>query len=214
MKICGITRNEDLAAAIEAGADAVGFVVGVPSSPRNLTLNKAEEMIKNTPIFVNAIAVTVPKNLHQLIKIYEKLRPDALQIHGNSLSDTIIREELSKARLIRAVQVTSNRVIKAAVKAANAFDAVLLDSYVLGKYGGTGKTHDWQLDKRVREAIRPRPLILAGGLKPENVKEAIRVVQPYAVDVSSGVESHPGIKDPEKVFEFIKNAKEADVCRS
>ena len=82
VKICGITRNEDLTVAIEAGADAVGFVVGVPSSPRNLTLNKAEEILRNTPIFVNAVAVTVPKNLDQLMNIHEKLRPDALQIHG------------------------------------------------------------------------------------------------------------------------------------
>lgn len=211
VKICGITRKKDLAAVIEAGADAVGFVIGVPSSPRNLTLDEARKMIKNT-IFVKTVVVTVPNNLDKLKKIHESLRPDILQIHGDRLPDPIIREELPKACLIRAVQVTSNGSIKAVVDAANNFDAILSDSYVLGKYGGTGKTHDWKLDKCVREAIQPKPLILAGGLNPTNIKDAIRIVQPYAVDVSSGVESHPGIKDPKKIYKFIKKVKEAEIC--
>ena len=208
VKICGITRYEDLAVAAEAGADAVGFVVDVPSSPRNLTTGKALKLIKRTPIFVKTVAVTVPKNLYHITRIYEKLRTDSIQIHGDNFSYTI-REEFPNTSLIRALQVSStNRVVKAAIKAAKDFDAILLDS---GKYGGTGKTHEWQLDKLVKEAIYPKPLILAGGLKPENVKEAICTVKPYAVDVSSGVESLPGIKDSEKIFEFIKKAKEVDV---
>jgi len=209
VKICGITRNEDLVMATEAGADAVGVVIDVPSSPRNLTIEKAKKIIENAPIFVKTVAVTVPKNLDHLTKIYEKLKPDILQIHGNNLPKDAIREKLPDASLIRAIQATSNEVIEDAVEVANTFDAVLLDSFVSGKYGGTGKAHDWGLSKQVREAIYPRPLILAGGLKPENVKDAVRMVQPYAVDVSSGVESQPGIKDYRRILEFIKNAKEA-----
>ncbi len=105
----------------------------------------------------------------------------------------------------------SDRVVDEAVKAANAFDAVLVDSFVSGKFGGTGRVHDWELSKRVKRLIHPKPLILAGGLNPENVQDAVRAVQPYAVDVSTGVESQPGIKDSKKVFEFIKNAKEVEV---
>jgi phosphoribosylanthranilate isomerase len=190
VKICGLTRNEDLETAIEAGADAVGFIVDVPSSPRNLTLKEAERMIKKTPIFVSTVTVTVLRDLERLTKICEKLRPDSLQIHGDNFIDIEIREGLPKVSLTRAIQVKSDRVIPSAVETAKVFDAILLD-------------------KRVREAIHPRPLIIAGGLNHKNVEEAIRIVQPYAVDVSSGVEKRPGIKDRRKVFEFVKNVREA-----
>jgi len=211
VKICGITSNEDLVTAVEAGADAVGFVVNVPSSPRNLTLGEAERLMKNTPVFVKNVVVTVPKRLSELIEIYERLKPDILQVHGHNLSGSVIREKLANTRLIRAIQVKSNHAVDEAVKAANTFDAILVDSFVADKFGGTGKVHDWELSKRVRQKVHPKPLILAGGLNPENVQDAVRVVKPYAVDVSSGVESQPGIKDSKKVFEFIKNAKEVEI---
>jgi len=208
VKICGITREEDLTIAVAAGADAVGFVVGVASSPRNLTLEKAEKLIKQVPIFVDSVTVVATNSVKSLIKIYEKLRPDALQIHGENLSEaSIIHEKIHDARLIKTVYVKTGNAIKAAMEASKSFDAVLLDSYVSGKYGGTGTVHDWNLSKRVKQLIHPKPLILAGGLNPENVKDAIRTVQPYAVDVSTGVESRPGIKDPEKILAFIQNAK-------
>jgi len=211
VKICGITSNEDLVTAVEAGADAVGFVVNVPSSPRNLTLGEAERLMKNTPVFVKNVVVTVPKRLSELIEIYERLKPDILQVHGHNLSGSVIREKLANTRLIRAIQVKSNHAVGEAVKAANTFDAILVDSFVSGRFGGTGKVHDWELSKRVRQKVHPKPLILAGGLNPENVQDAVRVVKPYAVDVSSGVESQLGIKDSKKVFEFIKNAKEVEI---
>ena len=88
------------------------------------------------------------------------------------------------------------------------FNAVLLDSFARGKHGGTGIIHDWNLSQHIKVAIQPKPLILAGGLNPENVAEAVRTVQPYAVDVSNGVEQQPGIKDHKKIIEFIKNAKD------
>ncbi len=211
VKICGITSNEDLVTAIEAGADAVGFVVNVSSSPRNLTIEKAERLMRNTPVFVKNVVVTVPKRLGELVEIYERLRPDILQIHGHNLSDSVIREKLANTRLIRAIQVKSVHAVDEAVKTANTFDAVLLDTFVPDKFGGTGEVHDWELSKHIRLKVHPKPLILAGGLNPENVQDAVRVVKPYAVDVSSGVESQPGIKDSKKVFEFIKNAKEVEI---
>jgi len=211
VKICGITSNEDLAMAVKAGADAVGFVVNVPASPRNITPEKAEKIMKYTPVFVKNVVVAVPKSLDELMEIYERLGPDILQIHGHNLLDSDIREKLANTRLIRAVQAKSEGVVEDSIKAANAFDAVLVDSFVSGRFGGTGMIHDWELSKRVKKLIHPKPLILAGGLNPENVGDAVRAVQPYAVDVSTGVELQPGVKDPDKVFAFIKNAKEVEV---
>lgn len=211
-KICGITREEDLAVAVAAGADAIGFVVDVPSSPRNLTLEKAEELMKYVPIFVDSVVVTPASETNSLIKTYETLRPDAIQIYGeNPLDASVIREKMRDVRLIKTVYVKIADVIDEVIKISGFFDAVLLDSFAQGKYGGTGVVHDWQLSRQIRQMIEPKPLILAGGLNPENVQDAIRIVQPYAVDVSSSVELSPGVKDPQKVFEFIKNAKEVSL---
>jgi phosphoribosylanthranilate isomerase len=212
VKICGITREEDLAIAVAAGADAVGFVVGVTSSPRNLTLEKAEKLMKHVPIFVDSVVVTPSNNIDSLVKTCETLRPNAIQIHGeNPLDASAIREKTHYARLIKTVYVKTADAIHEAVKASGFFDAVLLDSFAQGKHGGTGVVHDWQLSRKIRQMIEPKPLILAGGLKPENVQDAIRVVQPYAVDVSSGVELSPSVKDQQKVIEFIKKAKEVSL---
>jgi len=208
VKICGITRKEDLAVAVAAGADAVGFVVGVPSSPRNLTLKKAEKLIRLVPIFVKSVLVMVPTSINELLKTYEKLSPDAIQIHGENLPEiSTLREKLPNTPLIRAVNANPVNALEVASEASKSFDAILLDSPARGRYGGTGLVHDWNLSKRVKQVIHPKPLILAGGLNPKNVKDAIRRVQPYAVDVSTGVESRPGIKDSEKVLAFMENAK-------
>ncbi len=211
VKICGITSQRDLLAAVEAGADAVGFVVDAPQSPRNLPLNKAKRLIKATPVFVKTVAVTVPKNLSRLEEICEKLNPDVIQVHGITHMHREIRERLPDTCLIGAIQMKSSLNFDGILKVADIFDAVLLDAYTPNGYGGTGKVHDWKLSRRIRDAVYPKPLILAGGLKPENVKEAISMVKPYAVDVSSGVESRPGVKDHEKVFQFVKNAKEVKI---
>jgi len=209
VKICGITREEDLAVAVIAGADAIGFLVGVPSSPRNLTLERAERLVKQVPVFVDSVVVTVPDSIDSLVKIYDRLRPTAIQIHGEKPFDaTVIRDKMRGARLIKTVYVKTGNTADRAKTYSKAFDAILLDSFASGQYGGTGMIHDWKLSKQVKQIIEPTPLILAGGLKPENVKEAILTAQPYAVDVASGVELRPAVKDPKKVYEFIENAKE------
>ncbi|MBS7615428.1 phosphoribosylanthranilate isomerase, partial [Candidatus Bathyarchaeota archaeon] len=210
VKICGITSLKDLNMVVEAGADAVGFVIGVPQSPRNLSFDEAERLIKATPVFVETVAVTVHTSLKNLKKIYEKLNPDVIQVHDLRFNEKI-RDALVNTRLIGAVQAESESAISAAVDLSKTFDAVLADSHVHGMFGGTGKTHNWSLSRRIRDVIQPKPLILAGGLTPENVEESIRVVKPYAVDVSSGVEFHPGAKDRCRVLEFIERAKEVEV---
>ncbi len=212
VKICGITNEKDLAVAVAAGADAVGFVVGVDSSPRNLALEKAQKLIRIAPIFVDTVAVTTSNSIDSLVETYETLRPNALQVYGEIQTDAAgIREKIRDARLIKAVHVKAEESVKEALESSDSFDAILLDSFVQGKQGGTGNVHNWQLSRQIRQMIEPKPLILAGGLAPENVQDAVREVQPYSVDVSSGVESCPGVKDHEKVLEFIKKAKEVDL---
>ena len=208
VKICGITRKEDLNAAAAAGADALGFVVGVASSPRNLSLAEAGSLIRQVPPFVKTVLVTVPSSLEELVATCEALNPDAVQIHGENLQEfSDIRDKLPNTLLIGAVKANAEDVVNKAAEAAKMFDAVHLDSFANGKYGGTGVVHDWNMSQRVKRAVYPKPLILAGGLNPENVAEAVRTVEPYAVDVSSGVEQQPGIKDHQKMVEFVKNAK-------
>jgi phosphoribosylanthranilate isomerase len=208
VKICGITRKEDLDAAAAAGADAVGFVVGVASSPRNLSLSEAERLIRQVPPFVKSVLVTVPRSI-DAFETYEKLNPDAIQIHGENLhAAASVRLKFPNIQLIGAVNAQRAKDLNIIAKTSKLFDAILLDSFADGRYGGTGVVHDWKLSKRFKQVIHPKPLILAGGLNPENVAEAVRTVQPYAVDVSSGVEQQPGIKSHKKIVEFIKNAKD------
>jgi phosphoribosylanthranilate isomerase len=208
VKICGITRREDLDAVAAAGADAVGFVVGVAASQRNISPTDAEKLIRQVPPFVKTVLVTVPSSLEDLVEACEALNPDAVQIHGENLQNVgVVREKLPNKLLIGAVKATAKDAIDNAAEVAKTFDAVLLDSFVQGKHGGTGVIHDWNVSQHIKQLIHPKPLILAGGLNPENVAEAVRTVEPYAVDVSSGVERKPGIKDYQKMVEFVKNAK-------
>ena len=186
--------------ALEAGADAVGFIIEVSQSPRNLSIPEAKKLINLTPIFTETVAVTVPKNINQLYTMYQELRPSIIQVHGLNQQYREIREKIPNARIIRAIHANLDFTTKTAIETTDNYDAILLDSYVPDKFGGTGLTHDWRISKKVRDTIYPKPLILAGGLKPENVKKAISLVKPYAVDVSSGVELSPGEKDSKKIF--------------
>jgi phosphoribosylanthranilate isomerase len=195
---------------VDAGADAVGLVVDTPESSRNLSLDKAKEFISSAPVFIDTVAVTVFKSLSQIEKIYKELNPCTMQIHGLSGKSRVIRDILPEIRMIRAFQAETTLAADQIVQAAEVSNAVLIDSYHPGSFGGTGRTHDWRISRHIREAIYPKPLILAGGLNPDNVKEAISSVMPFAVDVSSGVESHPGKKDREKVYQFIKKVWESE----
>ena len=212
VKICGITRHEDLKVAIDAGADLIGFVIGVTTSQRNLELDKAKELIAKIPNDASSVAVTVFKTKEELIKIYDQAKADYLQIHGNF--QNILKslpETLSKGRVIGAVNGRNPDAAESAVKVSNIFHTILLDSATSDGLGGTGITHDWNLSRRIRDAIYPNHLILAGGLTPDNVEDAIEKVRPYGVDVSTGVEMKPGIKDHKKIFDFITRVKEMKI---
>jgi phosphoribosylanthranilate isomerase len=187
----------------------VGFVVGVPSSPRNLRLEKAKSLFSLVPENVKSVLVTVPSSLEQVLEAYDLLKPDIIQLHGENLLDLrLLKEKLPSAALIKTVPVAGTEAFEKAAYAAPFVDGILADSYAAGKHGGTGYVHDWSISKLLRDAIYPKPLILAGGLNPANVLKAVETVKPYAVDVSTGVEASPGFKDPVKMEAFIRRAKQ------
>lgn len=211
VKICGMMRQKDIEAASNHGADAVGFVVGTPSSRRNLTLAKASELMKNVPIFTSTVAVTSTCDRKILQKIIVKLTPDVLQLHSPDLKTvSVISKRNPGLPLILATPIRNTESIAKAEVIAKYSDALIADSPSELGIGGTGRVHDWKLTAQLRNRIYPKPLILAGGLTVSNVREAIRKVKPFGVDVSSGVEKAIGIKDDCKMNEFIKRSKELE----
>jgi len=212
VKICGLTRQEDVIASAEAGADAVGFVVGAPSSPRNLSLERAERLLRAKPSAVEGVLVTVANDASELVEACQRLRVSSVQLHGNkSIDVSLLRNKVPNLALMRAVNANSANAFDEALAASRTYDAVVVDSYVGDQLGGTGLVHDWELSKRVRAAIHPKVMVLAGGLTCENVVGAVQKIQPGGVDVSSGVELQPGIKSREKIFRFVENAKSVEL---
>lgn len=193
-----------------AGTDAVGFVVGVIESSRNISIKKAQELISMVPIFVDSVVVTITNDFEQIGEICRKLCPNAIQIHGDINSSDLfsLKSNFPNITLIKSIGANPKTAQQQSTTAMKNFNAILLDSIVKGKIGGTGVTHNWDLSLKIKQIIHPTPLILAGGLNSENVKRAIDYVQPFAVDVSSGVEKTPGKKDRKKIFNFVKNAKD------
>jgi phosphoribosylanthranilate isomerase len=203
-------RLNDLEFAVNQGADAVGFIVGTPTSRRNLRLEKAKELIEHIPVFTSSVAVTAASDPRQLQRITKRLEPEALQIYRCSLRTiSEIRETNPGLSIILAIPIKDSKSILEAEATVKFSDAIMAETPSRRGLGGTGRTHDWRLTRRLRNRIHPHPLILAGGLTPGNVTSAIRRVRPYAVDVSSGVEIEPGVKDHRKMKEFIEKAKEA-----
>ena len=202
VKICGLTREEDVECAINEGADAVGFICGFPESPRNLSLARVGDLMETVPPFVDRILVTRSKLLKTGSERIKGLRPSALQVYGRVQDSYELKEKFqTKLILPFAVKKGENRP-----PAVDGFDAVLSDTYLQGRFGGTGRASDWDACSRLKKMLAPVPFILSGGLNPENVEQAISCVEPFAVDTSSGVEASPGIKDPAKVRAFIRRA--------
>ncbi len=203
VKICGITRMEDLQAVAESGADAVGFVFE-PSSPRYVGgCDDLLLLLEGTPPFLTRVAV-----FGELYDVGEAIwsRVDAVQfVQGAEPVHLPLH-----LRRIRAIRLRSEEDMARARQLSAEADALLVDAYHPHKMGGTGEQADWRLARLIREEAKV-PLILAGGLNAENVQEAIRQVMPYAVDVSSGVESAPGRKDHQKIKEFVANVRQFTV---
>lgn len=200
VKICGITRIEDALHATACGADALGFVF-YERSPRCVTPETAREIIAALPPFVSVTGLFVNESRQRIEQISVFCGLDVVQLHGDeSPADCL----LAPLRVIKALRVRGPESL--AGMGSFSVSALLLDAWSPDSYGGTGHTFNWEL---ARSAAEQYPVILAGGLESHNVAEAIRQVHPYGVDVSSGVESAPGIKDPELVASFIRQAKTA-----
>lgn len=201
VKICGITCREDAREAIAAGADALGFVF-FPASPRAVTEAQVRDMTMDLPPFVTRVGLFVDEAPERIDQIVRTCQLDLVQLHGNEPPEVFRR---LTCRAVKALRVRDRASLLAHQDYPGS--AVLLDAWCADRYGGTGARFDWTL---AAEVACQRPVILAGGLTPENVAEAVRVVHPYAVDVSSGVETIPGRKDPLRVQRFIRNAKDSN----
>lgn len=199
VKICGITSREDALGALEAGADALGFVF-YSKSPRYIAPKAAAEIIASLPPFISNVGLFVNGSDQEVRQIVERTGIDTLQFHGDESAEDCAPFLRHCIKAFRIADVDSlNQLPDFHTR------AWLLDSFVPGEQGGTGVTFNWALAKQA--VSLNRPVILAGGLTADNVQEAIRQVRPYAVDVSSGVESAPGKKDLAKVRAFIQSAK-------
>ena len=202
VKICGITREQDAMAAAEYGADAIGFVFYEPS-PRYVSVERAASIARELPPFLTTVALFVNADADTIASVVDQVGIDLLQFHGQECPDFCARH---RRPWIRAVRVKPDTDLLAAQAEFAAGRGLLLDAYRPGVPGGTGETFDWE---RIPGELAPR-IVLAGGLNPENISDAVRRVRPYAVDVSGGVEAARGIKDPHKIKAFIKEVRSAE----
>ena len=196
IKICGITREADAQFAAGLGVDALGFVLA--ESPRRVESDTVQEISRGLPPFVSTVGVFVDMDIEALRDIATACKLDWLQLHGKESPDYCRALDF---RLLKAIRVKDSQSIETMAAYKGCVSGFVLDTYVKGQPGGTGNTFDWTL---VKEAKKHGPIILAGGLTPAAVKEAIEATGPYGVDVSSGVESAPGIKDHEKMRCFVE----------
>lgn len=194
-KICGITRAADALVAAEAGADAIGLVF-YSKSPRAVSIAQAREIIAALPPFVTTVGLFVNASRCEINETLDAVALDVLQFHGDEMPDDC---EGFHRPWYKALRVRAGNDIRAEAARYAGASAVLLDTFVDGVPGGTGEMFDWSLVP----ADLPKPLILAGGLTPQNVQQAIERVRPFAVDVSGGVELSKGVKDAARVREFI-----------
>ena len=202
IKICGITNQEDAETAVHEGADALGFVF-YAQSPRYVEPAVAKQIIRSLPPFVLPVGVFVNQDLDSVRRLFDDCGLALAQLHGDESPDFC---ESLKRPVLRALRLRgrSSFLALAEFKGRMGVRGFVVDAFSDTVYGGTGHTTDWSLAGEVAKAV---PILLAGGLTPENVQEAIRQVQPYGVDVSSGVEQSPGRKDSAKMRAFIQSVR-------
>lgn len=208
-KICGITRMDDAQLCVAAGADAIGinFYAG---SKRFHSLEQAEMWLRNVPRVLTRVAVLVNAPVEEVTRIAESGLIDVLQFHGDEMPEDLSAYRSAGIELpfIRALPLKRETTL--ADLQSWPVNALLLDAYAPGTYGGTGHTIDWNRAAGIIAALAPLPVILSGGLTPENVAQAVRLTHPAGVDVASGVEISPGLKDSAKVAKFVRQARGGD----
>lgn len=208
VKICGVRSLAEARAAVEAGADALGFNFW-PESPRYIEASDARAVIASLPPFISKVGVFVNEEAGRIAAAAISSGVDTVQLHGDETPDFCSRlrllDHLKGVTLIKAVRVATEADLEGIW--LYPVSAILLDTKIKGNYGGTGRHFNWEL---ARKASKLAPIILAGGLRIENVREAIASVNPFAIDVCSGVESVPGVKDPDKIRAFMAEVERAN----
>lgn len=208
IKMCGITRKKDAEAGVEAGLDALGFIF-YEKSPRNVAPDFVREVVATIAPFVDCVGVFVDRDRQEVEEIVAYCGLSHAQLHGSENPKYCERLErfASPCRVIKAFRVGEQSTPSEFSPYDDVVRGYLLDTYVKDSAGGTGKTFDWNI---IQGLNLQRPMILAGGLGPDNVLQAIESVSPYGVDVNSGVETAPGIKDHAKLYDFVSKVRQAD----
>ena len=204
VKICGITRIEDALAAAHAGAHAIGLVFYGPS-PRYVDVDQAAAIVRALPPFVTPVGLFVDATADEVREVCSRTGVQLIQFHGTESPEFCAQ---FARPYMKAVRVRAGVDLLQYARDFHGAHALLLDAYQEGLHGGTGATFDWAL---IPPSL-PLPVVLSGGLNPDNVREAVRRVKPWAVDVSSGVEALNGIKDPAKIAAFISGVQDVDRC--
>jgi phosphoribosylanthranilate isomerase len=214
-KLCGIRSEQDLQVALEAGADAVGFICGVTHvSEDALSQDTARRLARQTPPYVSRVLVTHLEDAREILDVADFVGVDTIQVHGLVTFETIaaVFGNAGGRRVTKTVHVTGPDALGEARNYLDICHALQLDSRTADRLGGTGEVHDWSISCQIAELAREQaglPVVLSGGLRPENVADAIAAVRPYAVDVNSGIEDQSGDKDPELASTFVSAARSA-----
>ena len=206
VKVCGIRRSEDAGLAVDLGASALGFIFW-PSSPRFVEPDRAQTIVEGLPPFVASVGVFVDQPPDYVEGVARALKLSVVQLHGREAASDYA---LGGWTIVKAIALGSDTQAESALSHVPRGVGVLLDAHDPVRKGGTGRTIDWAVASRL---ARMRPIILSGGLTADNVRDAIDTVRPYAVDVSSGVESGPGVKDADKLRAFFAAVNGSRLCR-
>jgi phosphoribosylanthranilate isomerase len=214
VKICCISSIEEANLAIKHGAYAIGLVSNMPSGPGVISENLIEEIAASVPLTVSTFLLTSKQSVDEIISQHKKCKTNTIQICDHLLNGTHkqLKDALPGIKIVQVVHVMDENSLKEAIEISESVDALLLDSgnqsLTVKELGGTGRTHDWRISKRIKESVNV-PVFLAGGLNPYNVCEAIRFVRPFGVDLCSGVRTN-GKLDEQKLKEFFDKVREAD----
>jgi len=213
VQIAGLSSLEEAVAAADAGCNALGFTVRLPTGVHDeLTEAKARGIVAALPPFVASVAITYVETPREAVELCRYLGVTALQLHGPFPTHEIpvVRVGLPHLKIIRAVHVTGPEAVAQARALARQVDALILDTYdpTTGRHGATGKTHDWEISRAIVDEV-PVPVILAGGLTPDNVADAVTRVRPWGVDVHTGVENPDGTRNLDLIRAFARNARAA-----
>lgn len=210
IKICCINCIAEANTAIELGADAIGLVAKMPSGPGPIPDELIRQIAQSVPPLIGTFLLTSETSANEIIKQHKRTLTNTIQIVDLLSSGTYsqIKEALPSVKIVQVIHVIDSKSVDLAIRLSESFDALLLDSgnpnLLIKELGGTGRVHNWTLSRQIRDNSKC-PIILAGGLKPENVKQAIEEVQPFAIDVCSGVRTN-GALDRKKLIDFFKNA--------